>query len=111
MAREVASVSPLAFCARWPDGAGDSVQLLDVREPAELAIVSIPGCVAIPMREVPGRLAELDRDRPIVVMCHSGVRSRHVAAFLLANGFERVYNLAGGIDAWSTDIDSKLPRY
>lgn len=111
MAREVASVSPTAFCARWPDGIGDAVQLLDVREPAELAIVSIPGSVAIPMREIPGRLPELDRDRPIVVMCHSGVRSRHVAAFLLANGFEQVFNLDGGIDAWSTDVDPELPRY
>jgi len=63
------------------------------------------------MREIPGRLPELDRDRPIVVMCHSGVRSRHVAAFLLANGFEQVFNLDGGIDAWSTDVDPELPRY
>lgn len=111
MAREIASVSPLAFRARWPDGIGDTVQLLDVREPAELAIASIPGCVTIPMREIASRLPELDRDRPIVVMCHSGVRSRHVAAFLLANGFEQVFNLDGGIDAWSADVDPELPRY
>jgi rhodanese-related sulfurtransferase len=63
------------------------------------------------MREIPGRLDELDRDRPIVVMCHAGVRSRHVAAFLIANGFEHVFNLDGGVDAWSTDVDPKIPRY
>lgn len=91
--------------------ARDEVQLLDVREPEELAIVSLPGSLHIPMRKIPARLAELDRNRPIVVMCHTGVRSRHVAGFLLANDFEDVFNLAGGIDAWAVEIDPDLSRY
>lgn len=111
MAGEVGSLSPRQFCERWPADERDRVQLLDVREPRELAIASLPGCVTIRMSEIPHRLAELDPDRPIVVMCHSGVRSRHVATFLLANGFEQVFNLDGGIDAWSTDVDPTLPRY
>ncbi len=104
-------LSPTAFRTRWPSERLDEVQLLDVREHQELAIASLPGTVHIPMREIPERLAELDHDRPVVVMCHSGVRSRHVAGFLLANDFEQVFNLAGGIDAWSAEIDPTLPRY
>ena len=104
-------LTPTSFRTRWPDARSDEVQLLDVREPQELAIASLPGALHIPMREVPGRLEQLDRDRPIVVMCHTGVRSRHVAGFLLANDFEQVFNLAGGIDAWSAEVDPTLPRY
>ena len=63
------------------------------------------------MREIPARLAELDADKPLVVMCHSGGRSRRVAEFLLGNGFTNVFNLKGGIDAWSTQLDSRVPRY
>ncbi|NIW24169.1 MAG: sulfurtransferase [Gammaproteobacteria bacterium] len=104
-------LTPTSFRERWPDERLEDVQLLDVREPQELAIVSLPGATHIPMREIPGRLAELDRDRPIVVMCHTGIRSRHVAGFLLANEFEQVFNLAGGIDAWAVEIDPDLSRY
>jgi rhodanese-related sulfurtransferase len=111
MAREVGALSPREFCERWPDANRGDVQLLDVREPQELAMASITACIAIPMRQIPDRLAELDPDRPIVVMCHTGIRSRHVAAFLIANGYEQVFNLDGGIDAWSTDIDPNIPRY
>ena len=104
-------LSPNSFRARWSDANLDEVQLLDVREHEELAIVSLPFALHIPMREIPGRLAELARDRPIVVMCHTGIRSRHVAGFLLANEFKQVFNLAGGIDAWSIEIAPDLPRY
>ena len=104
-------LSPSSFCARWPDDRLDDVQLLDVREPHELAIVSLPHATHIAMREIPHRLNEIDRDRPVVVMCHAGGRSRQVAAFLLANGFDPVFNLTGGIDAWSVEIDPDLPRY
>ena len=63
------------------------------------------------MREIPARLAELDAAKPLVVMCHSGGRSRRVAEFLQGNGFTNVFNLKGGIDAWSTQVDSRVPRY
>jgi rhodanese-related sulfurtransferase len=108
----VPELSPLQFAARWPSHADSGkVVLLDVREHDELAIAAVEGAVHIPMREVPARLAELDPAKPLVVMCHSGGRSRRVAEFLKGNGFPDVFNLNGGIDAWSTQIDSRVPRY
>jgi rhodanese-related sulfurtransferase len=107
----VEEVSPRAFRSRWPDHERGEVLLLDVRDPAELALARLPRAVHVPMRDIPTRLAELDPERPTVVMCHTGMRSRHVAGFLLASGFKRVYNLAGGIDAWSTELDPEVPRY
>lgn len=111
MAGVVEELSPRAFCELWPQAQQDRVQLLDVREPQELAIASLARARHIVMRQIPSRLDELDPTLPVVVMCHTGRRSRQVAGFLLANGFEQVYNLTGGIDAWSTEIDPGLPRY
>jgi len=108
----VPELSPTEFATRWPSvGSGSDVVLLDVREHDELAVASVAGAVHIPMREVPARLAELDATKPLVVMCHSGGRSRRVAEFLQGNGFSNVFNLKGGIDAWSTQLDSRVPRY
>jgi len=107
----VEELSPRAFLERWPEERRDEVQLLDVRETQELALASLPRAAHISMQQIPARLDELDATRPIVVMCHSGQRSRYVAAFLLANRFEQVFNLTGGIDAWSTQIDPSVPRY
>jgi rhodanese-related sulfurtransferase len=108
----IPELSPTDFAARWPNYAnGGDVVLLDVREPVELEMAAVAGAVHIPMREVPARLAELDADKPLVVMCHSGGRSRRVAEYLAANGFATVFNLNGGIDAWSTQLDSQIPRY
>ena len=78
---------------------GEQPVLLDVREPEEVAIVRLSGAVHIPMGEVPGRLHELDPDKEIIVYCHHGVRSLQVAQFLAQRDFDRVVNLAGGIDA------------
>ena len=108
----VPELSPTEFAERWPGYAnGEGVVLLDVREHAEVATAAVEGALHIPMREVPARLAELETDKPLVVMCHSGGRSQRVAQFLLGNGFSNVFNLEGGIDAWSTQIDSQVPRY
>ncbi len=85
--------------------------LLDVREPFEAEIAVIAGSVLVPMRTVPARLAEIPRDRDVIVHCHHGMRSRSVADFLKAQGFTRVANLAGGIDRWSADIDPAVPNY
>ena len=104
-------LTPTEFCSRWPEDKRDSVTLLDVREPPEISIASIPGTLKIPMMEIPSRLHELNHDMTVVVMCHSGGRSRRVLEFLLASGFNRVFNLTGGIDAWSQEIDSSIPRY
>ena len=91
--------------------AGESFLLLDVREPHEYDMARIEGGRLIPLRELPDRLDELERDREIVVYCHSGVRSAHAAQLLRSAGFNKAANLAGGIDAWSARIDPAVPRY
>jgi len=90
---------------------GEHWQVLDVREPWELGIVSLPDAVAIPMNQVPNRHRELDPQRPLAVLCHGGMRSYRVAAWLQEHGFRRVVNVAGGIDAWATEVDLSMPRY
>ena len=90
---------------------GELWRLLDVREPWEVEIASIAGAVLIPMQQLPGRLAELDADDRVAVLCHSGGRSARVADWLAGNGFTTVANVEGGIDAWSTEIDTTIPRY
>ena len=89
--------------------------LLDVREPWEvqLARIELPGIAAlhIPMNDIPQRLDEIDALQPVVCICHHGVRSAQVVAFLQQHGCLRVYNLAGGIDAWSAQIDHAVPQY
>ena len=106
-----------AQLAQWLDAVTHQGQpvLLDVREPNELATASVKAgaidLVAIPMNSVPQRLAELDAARPIACLCHHGARSHRVAAFLVANGFDTVVNIAGGIDAWATELDASVARY
>lgn len=79
--------------------------LLDVREPDEFAAYRIDGSTLVPMRTLPARLHELDRRADIVMVCRSGTRSHHAGLFLKQNGFERIYNLAGGVIAWSRDVE------
>jgi len=90
---------------------GETLALLDCREPMEWEFGHIAGALHIPMRQTPGRLAELPSDVPIVVYCHHGIRSLSVATYLRENGFDDAWSLAGGIDAWSTEIDHAIPRY
>jgi sulfur-carrier protein adenylyltransferase/sulfurtransferase len=90
--------------------AGDDLFVLDVREPFEYQIANI-GATLIPQGQVPARLAEIDPAREIVVHCRSGARSQRVAEFLAGSGYARVSNLAGGILAWSDEIDPKVPKY
>lgn len=92
-------------------GAPDATLLVDVREPWETAIAHVPGSELIPIRQVPERLASLPRDRRLFILCHHGSRSRQVTDFLRARGLDRVTNVAGGIDAWSAEIDPSLRRY
>jgi len=89
---------------------GEDVFLLDVREPYEYQIAQIGGKL-IPQNDVPQRLAEIPRDREIVVQCRSGARSQKIAEFLKQSGYPRVVNLAGGILAWSDEIDPKVQKY
>ncbi len=93
--------------ARSPKG----VLLLDVREPFERATAVIEPSLHIPMGEVEARLAEIPKDRDVIVYCHGGFRSAMVAGYLESQGYRSVANLAGGIDAWSVEVDPKVPRY
>lgn len=85
--------------------------LLDCREPWEYQTARIESAVSIPMSEIPARVRELDHDKHIVVVCHHGVRSMNVTAWLRQQGFEKAQSMAGGIDAWSRRIDPKVPIY
>jgi rhodanese-related sulfurtransferase len=104
----VPELTPSEFVARRDRG--EPLTLLDVREEWELGVASVPGIVHIPMGEVAGRLDELDRGREVVVLCRSGRRSLEVARFLQQNGFKAL-NLAGGILAWSRELDATIPTY
>jgi sulfur-carrier protein adenylyltransferase/sulfurtransferase len=90
--------------------AGEDLFILDVREPFEYQIANIGGKL-IPQGEVPQRLSEIERDREIVVQCKSGSRSQRIAEFLKQAGYPKVVNLAGGIIAWSNEIDPTVPKY
>jgi len=90
---------------------GEKFTLLDVREPFEAQLVSLPGSKLIPLRELAGRLGELDAGARIVAYCHHGIRSASAAALLRSAGFSRVHNLLGGIDAWAMEIEKEMARY
>ncbi len=100
-------LAPAEAAARLAAGAW----LLDVREPFEAQIAAITGATLIPMRTVAARLAEIPRDRDVIVHCHHGMRSRSVMEYLRSQGYTRVANLGGGIDQWSRDVDPTVPTY
>jgi rhodanese-related sulfurtransferase len=88
-------------------------RLIDVRETDEFAVAHIEGAELLPLSLWPGLAAEklTDPAQPLLIQCHHGGRSARAAEFLLRNGFTNVTNLAGGIDAWSVEIDPSVPRY
>jgi sulfur-carrier protein adenylyltransferase/sulfurtransferase len=91
--------------------AHEAFELIDVREPFEYEIARIDGAKLIPLAEIGERTEELQREQPIVVHCHSGTRSAQAVRLLQQRGFRNVYNLEGGIDAWSDQIDPSVPKY
>ena len=100
----------------WIQSHGADAVVIDCREPVELQVASVKPAagfelVHIPMNEIPGRLGQLDPGRAVAVLCHHGNRSMRVAMFLQANGFDTVANIAGGIEAWSRELDPSVPRY
>jgi rhodanese-related sulfurtransferase len=106
----VKTLSPEEYLKRRAGGA--DMTLLDVREAWETQLAPVPAEVLhIPMGQVSDRLAELDPARETVVICRSGGRSLEVARFLEAQGFSSVFNLTGGILAWSRDLDPSIPQY
>jgi rhodanese-related sulfurtransferase len=112
--QELTGPGAVALAEAQAGGAAPLV-LLDVREPWEVALaaISLPAATTrfVPMREIPGRIGELDPAQPVVCICHHGARSAQVVAFLERMGFASAYNLAGGIDAWSRDVDPGVARY
>ena len=112
----IAQITPAELPA-WIESqaAHGAALVLDVREAWEVqtACVSAQGfeLLTIPMNTVPMRLQDLNRDQPIACLCHHGGRSMQVAAFLVQQGFSHVANIAGGINAWSSQVDASVPTY
>jgi adenylyltransferase/sulfurtransferase len=90
---------------------GDELDVIDVREPYEWEIARIPGARLIPLGTLPRAVSSLDPRREIVLHCHHGVRSARGAELLRSAGFARVWNLAGGIDRWTGEVDASVPKY
>jgi sulfur-carrier protein adenylyltransferase/sulfurtransferase len=90
---------------------GETPQVIDVREPFEFDICRLPGAVLIPLAQLPGRLAEINRDREVILQCKVGARSARAAAFLRGQGFANARNLTGGILAWIDQVDPTLSKY
>ena len=108
-AEEVRELTPRELAARLERG--DALALIDVREPYEHRLAQIPGARLLPLRGIEQALPSLDHDSEVVLICHHGVRSMATAELLQARGFTRVWNLAGGIDRWSDEVDPSVPRY
>ena len=91
--------------------AGESLTILDVREPQELAICKLENSLDIPMQSIPDNLDRLRDAELLVVVCHSGMRSWQVTQWLRQQGFAQAQSMAGGIDVWSQEVDDSKPRY
>lgn len=104
-------IRPAELAAWLGDAARPKPLLLDVREPWEAQICAIPGSKLVPMREVPARASEIDPGQDVVLICHHGGRSMQVAMFLERNGYAKLHNLAGGVDAWAKTVDPSMPVY
>jgi len=107
--REIPGITPHELKRRMD--AGERFELIDVREPFEYEIAQIDGAKLIPLGEIAERLDELEREQPIIIHCHSGMRSAQAVQLLQERGFAKVYNLEGGIDAWSDQVDPNVPKY
>jgi rhodanese-related sulfurtransferase len=107
----VQQISTQDLAAWLADAKRPQPVLLDVREPWEFEKARIAGAQLVPMREIVSRAAELDPQSEVVVLCHLGGRSMQVALFLEKQGFSRVHNLVGGVDAWARTVDPAVPVY
>jgi len=107
----VSQIAPAQLADWLNDASRGRPVMIDVREPWEHQTCSIRDARLVPLRELPGRLAELDPAADTVLICHHGGRSMQAALFLERNGFGSVHNLAGGIDAWARSVDPAMPVY
>ena len=110
---EEIEVSPETLAALLEAGPSNQLRLIDCREEDEWHLCRIEGSQLVPLSEFAERVAawEADDEVGIVVYCHHGMRSLRATQFLRGQGFAKTFSLAGGIDAWSTAIDPKVPRY
>lgn len=105
-------VTPQEAQSRLVKGSG--AVLIDVREPEEFALAKVEGSQLVPMQTVPAQLQKLEHladENTLLVLCHHGVRSLQVVAWLRRQGVEDCYSVAGGIDRWSREVDSSVPQY
>ncbi len=109
MMDESTEITPAELAASVAQG--ESLVILDVREPWEFDLASLPDSTLVPLSTLPSAINRLERDVDYVVLCHHGMRSDMAANWMRAQGYARVRNLVGGIDAWSLDVDSSVPRY
>jgi rhodanese-related sulfurtransferase len=107
----VREITPTELAAKLK--AGEKITLLDVRQVWEHDLAALPNSVLIPLDELPRRVHEVQAfsASPVVVYCHHGVRSFHAAAYLMRCGLSDVVSLAGGIEAWSLEVDPTVARY
>ncbi len=105
------TLTPAALAAWLADPARPAPVILDVREAWEISTAHIAGSLSIPLQSLASRHTELNSDAEIVCICHHGLRSARAAMLLETYGFAKLYNLQGGIDAWSQDVDPAVPRY
>ncbi|MEP7289202.1 MAG: rhodanese-like domain-containing protein [Chloroflexota bacterium] len=105
----ITDITPKELKARLD--AGEDIDVIDVREDWELARSKLSNIIHIPMNDVPDRLDEITKDKPVVIMCHHGNRSEQVINWLETEDYENLLNLVGGIDRWSHEVDSSIPLY
>ncbi|MBD0371582.1 MAG: sulfurtransferase [Pyrinomonadaceae bacterium] len=108
-AGEYQTISPEELKERMERG--DALEVIDVREEEEYEIARVEGARLLPLSRFPEWAGTLDPEAEIVFMCHHGIRSARVCSHLAREGFRKLYNLAGGIDAWSWEVDRSVPRY
>ena len=106
---DIVDITPIELKQRLDDG--EAIDVIDVRESWELAIMSLPFARQIRMVEVFVRLDEIPRDRPVVIMCRTGSRSIRTVEMLRTRGYDNVLNLEGGILAWARELDPTMPQF
>ncbi len=107
----IGRLAPADLAAWRADAAREAPVLVDVREPWEFERCCIEGSRSIPLQQLPVHAESLPQDRDLVLVCHHGGRSAQAAMWLARNGFARVHNLEGGVDAWAVTVDPAMPRY
>ena len=110
-AGDIEDIQPLELAAMLQAAEGDGPLVLDVREPWEYATAQLPGATLIPLGDIAHRAEEVPKETDVVVYCHHGMRSARAVSMLRLAGWNRVFNLSGGIDRWSVEVDAAVPRY